>query len=393
MSRRPRVLEMHLVVRVAFAVAAVFGVISLVWAAVVGVNGGSWWGPIHAFLLGAVLAAISGTSQLFTVTWASAPPPSQALTSSQGALLVIGAVCALIGVTAGIVPLIWLGAVAIVSALLLLALILVRIVHSSLLRRFDLSSRFYLLALASGSIGVAIGAVLASGSVDGDSYARLRVVHLHLNLVGLIGFTIVGTLPTLLPTFAHHRMVSGNEAAVARWICVAAAALMASGVIAPSRVVGAGVLLAAVAAVVVTIGILTRLRGRWSKEALAYIQVTAGVGWLSLWAAVDGVRLITGASSTAYSAWTAAAISSGVGQVLAGSLAYLVPVVVGPPIGANLRRLGRRPAIPVIAANLLGALLIAGRSEFAVVAGIVWAVDFALRLITVRRPGPATTDG
>jgi len=291
----------------------------------------------------------------------------------------------LVGVTARIDPLVWVGGASVVAALLMLGSMLTRVIQRSLLRRFDLSIRFYLLALGCGAIGVTLGAVLGTGTVEGTNYADLRVVHLHLNLVGLVGFTILGTVPTLLPTFAHHRAVSGREALVGLWLCRGAAALMVGGVFL-AQLVGVGMLLAATAAALITGGIVIRLRGRPRHETLPFLQVIAGIGWLTTWAVIDGAMLTTGTSTAPLGAWTVAAILVGVGQVLAGSLAYLVPVVVGPPVTDNLARLGRRPWIPLAAANVGGILLVAGSAGAATLAASVWLADFARRLATVRRP-------
>lgn len=201
------------------AASGVFAVVALVWDVVVLVRGGSWWGPLHSFLAGTVLLAISGASQMFTVTWAASPAPPGWMAALQRWLIAGGVVAVLVGVPADVEALVWLGAVGVVAGLATLGAFIVRAVRRSLLRRFDLSARFYLTALAAGMIGVVLGAILGSGWVA-EPYARVRLVHYHLNLVGLVGFTIIGTLPTFLPTAAHHRAVSGGGALVAWWLCL-----------------------------------------------------------------------------------------------------------------------------------------------------------------------------
>src|SRR5690606_4831278 len=202
-----------------------------------------------------------------------------------------------------------------------------------------LSARFYLLAFASGVAGVTLGVMMGTGSVTGNTYANLRIAHLHLNLVGLVGFTIIGTIPTLLPTFAHQKMVSGSEAVVAWWLCLTAAVAMVIGVFNPA-VVGGGVLLAAAGATLIVAGILTRLEKREGRETLPLFHVSLGLVWLLVWAFVDGFRVITDSTVPMFSGWTMAVVVAGVGQILLGSIAYLLPVVLGAPIGANLKRMG-----------------------------------------------------
>ncbi|HSL26079.1 MAG TPA: hypothetical protein VLA54_07320 [Acidimicrobiia bacterium] len=384
--RQRRVVESHGLARSAFSLAATFAVLAMGWAVVTAVRGGSWWGPIHAFLAGTVLLAISGATQLFTITWAAAPAPARGLPATQRWLAALGTACALIGVGVRAGRLIWLGAGLIVVSLGLLAASLLGAVRRSLLRRFDLSARFYLLATASGMVGVSIGAILGVG-VFPEAAPSLRLVHVHLNLVGLIGITIIGTLPTLLATFAHHRAVSGLEAKVAWWLCLGAVTLFGAGLVAPAWVVGAGAITTSVAALSLLSGIVWRLGRKGWRAGLPYWQVVAGVAWLIAWTAVVGSRLVAGQGLTPFTGGTAAAVTAGVGQVLLGSLAYLVPVLAGSPLGPNVTRLTARPVFPLVLANATGVALIFDWPA-ALGLGLLWALDFGWRLVGVRRPPP-----
>ncbi len=396
MPRRPtkgesRVVEAHRLVRRAFAIAAGFGVTAAAWAVVVFIRGGSWWGPLHAFLAGAVLAAISGASQMFTITWSSAPAPPRRASLVQGSGLAAGVALVLVGVPNGWDLATWIGGAFVVGALALLGTNLVGIIRRSLLRRFDLSIRFYLLALACGVAGVTIGALLGTHTLTGDTYASARIVHLHLNLVGLVGLTIIGTIPTLLPTFAHTKTVSGREAVLGWRVSIVAVLLIAAGLVGPTWLVGVGSTLIGAVAIVITLGIAVRLGRRAPDEILPYLQVLCGLGWLAAWTIVDGAGVISGVPLPAFSGWTAAAVVSGVGQVLVGSIAYLLPVAVGAPITDNLHRMGRRAWAPLVALNALGFCLVVGIPVGAAVAGGVWLADFTVRLARVRRPAPRQT--
>ena len=81
---------------------------------------------------------------------------------------------------------------------------------------------------------------------------------------------------------------------------------------------------------------------------------------------------------------TSAAVVAGIGQVLLGSVAYLVPVLLGPPLTERMSLFSRHPLIPLIAANLGGIALLAGLPVLATLAVSLWLVDFAWRL--VRQP-------
>ncbi|MFO7298578.1 MAG: hypothetical protein DIU67_000105 [Actinomycetes bacterium] len=375
-----RVEASHRIAAAAFRLAGVFAVVAAVWAVVAATRGGSWWGPLHSFLLGTVLFAIAGASQMFTLTWAAAPPPKASLPAAQRRVLLAGVVLVLWGVGTGTRWVGGLGAAAVTGGLGLLAWSLVSSIRRSLLRRFDLATRYYLLAIGCGVVGVGLGALMALG-LAGGSFLDVRTSHARLNLVGLVGMTIVGTIPTLMPTFVPTKAVSGTEVRLALWVGLAGMVAIAAGAAAGGAVTGAGVLLAAAAAAVVLVGIVGRIGRKAMKAGLTYLHVGLGVAWLVAWAAVDGVRLIGGSDTTPWSGWVAAAAVAGVGQVLLGSLAYLIPVLAGRPprLGRNLARMKARPWLPLLLANLAGILLVAenGLATFAVAA---WVVDFAARL-------------
>lgn len=124
----------------------------------------------------------------------------------------------------------------------------------------------------------------------------------------------------------------------------------------------------------------------WVSQGPSYLQVIVGVAWLVAWAIVDAYGLITDAPLGRFSHWTAAAVVVGVMQIIVGSVAYLVPVLVGPPIGANLSRMQSAPWIPLVLANLGGIALVAGLPEAALVLLVLWAIDIIRRLVTLRKP-------
>jgi nitrite reductase (NO-forming) len=375
-ERDRRVVESHAIARAAFRAGGLFALLAAMWALVVLLWGGSWWGPLHTFLAGTVVLAISGASQMFTITWAASPPPSPVLAATQRWSVSGGTGLVLAGVTTGSAPLVWTGATGVVAGLVLLGWSIRGSVRRSLLRRFDLSSRFYLTALASGTVGVTLGALLATGVA---SSGRVRLVHSHLNLVGLVGFTIIGTLPTFLATVAHHRAVSGVEAVVAWWACVGGGAAIVAGLWWGRLPVGIGTWLTAAAAGAVLVGIVARLQVE-GRTRLPFLQITAGMTWLMGWMLLDGALLLTGQDPAPFGALTAAAVVAGVGQVLAGSLAYLLPVLAGPPLGESAARMTERRWVPLSTANLAGVAVMAGNGPLAIGLMAVWVIDFGRRL-------------
>lgn len=381
--RDTRVIASHSIARLALRLGGVFALVAVAWAAIVLVRGGSWWGPLHAFVAGTVLLAISGAAQMFTITWASAPAPSQTLVTFQRWAVAGGTALVLVGVPGRVDTLTWIGASAVAAGLVALAVSIVGAVRRSLLRRFDLSARFYVTAFVSGVVGVTLGAILGSGSA-GEQVASVRLVHSHLNFLGLVGLTIIGTIPTFLPTTAHHRAVSGREAVVAWWLALAGVIAIGAGLSARAALVGIGNLLVAGSALLVLIGILARL---WEKGLgrLPFLQVGLGVAWLIAWAVLDGVTILQTGVSPVFSGWAGAAVIAGVGQVLAGSLAYIVPVLLGPPLEPAGSILTRRHWVPLILLNLGGLALATGFEGAAVTLIALWAIDIVARIVVLVR--------
>lgn len=384
-ERQGRVEESRRIVSAAFRLGGVFGLVTLGWSLWVMTQGGSWWGPVHTFLAGTVLLTISGATQVFTITGAASPAPRAVIATIQRWLVAIGVGLVLVGMARKNTWATATGAVLVVAGLAALAVALVSAVRRSLLRRFDLSSRFYLLAVAAGIVGVTLGGLMGSG-MAGTWYERVHLVHSHLNLVGLVGFTIVGTVPTILPTFAHHRAVSGREARLSwRLALMSVGALLAGLAIGPVAV-GLGTVIGGVALLAVLTGVIGRLGRRGLGGGLPYFQVTAGCGWLAAWALVDGGRLLAGATAEPFAAWTRAAVIAGVGQILLGSLGYLLPVLAGPDprLDRNIDRTQCRPWLPLALANLAGLAFVTGLAPVASVATGVWALDFAYRLARIE---------
>jgi hypothetical protein len=96
---------------------------------------------------------------------------------------------------------------------------------------------------------------------------------------------------------------------------------------------------------------------------------------------------------THFSGWTGAVVLAGVGQVLAGSFAYLVPVLRGHPFVTNRQIMEARPWLPLVTLNAAGLCLGFGSFTPAVILSSLWAADLGIRLMRVsrRRPANATT--
>jgi len=393
-SRRARrVTDSHDIVGAAFRLSGLFLLAAAVWAGYVALRGGSWWGPLHTFMAGGVLLAISGATQLFSVTWAAAIPPDPRVAMTQRWLMAIGAVAAIVGVVRDSAVLVVVGSATLGLGLLTLGSILIWVTRRSLLKRFGLSSRFYLLGIGAGVVGVTLGGLVGAGG-GGGRYLDIRVAHMHLNLVGMVGFTIVGTLPAILPTMVRHKMVSGREAVFGFWVSAAALGAMVVGALAGPVAVGVGCALAGIGAAVTLIGIGSRLGiDKMVASGLPAALVLSGSLWLIGWMFVQSVALMAG-EPVIWSRATAVGVG-GVALVLFGSLAYLVPVLAGPGsnLTANFERMqGNRwvrlvlanAAVAAVAVGLGGALVLPLAASF--LADFLWRVG---RVLLLGRPRPS----
>lgn len=349
-----------------------------------------WWLPLHLFLAGALLLAISAASQFFAVTWAAGPPAANRVAAAQRWLLGAGVVLlvasrelrwprALMGV----------GGVGVIAALVILGVSLRKTVRAGVQRRFDGALVAYLCALLAGAIGCALGIAMATG-LNGSALPRVRAAHLTLNLLGLIGLVIVATLPFFTATQARVKMSPRADrraqGLLLAWLGAALATTTIGFLAGRSSVAAAG-LAAYAAGLVYLVVLLPAIRAkqlRWAGPRL--LQLGAGVGW---WA-----------GATLAVAWQAAhndvvftrpvvgvLVVGGYAQILAAALAYLGPVLRG----GGHQRLSEgfrttRSWLGLLAANVAAVGLLFDTRYVVVLAIGAWFVDTAVRAaILVRR--------
>ncbi|MCZ7531503.1 MAG: hypothetical protein M5U31_14910 [Acidimicrobiia bacterium] len=346
------------------------------------------WLPLHLFLVGSLLLAISGASQLFAVTWSAGDAPGGRAVMTQRVLLSAGAA----GVAAGR-ELAWpdaltgVAATAVVAALALLGVILVRIVASGRNRRFDAPVGSYVIALVAGIVGCVMGAALAAGPRS----TGFRAAHETVNLLGLIGIVIAATLPFFVATEARTKMSPRADQRAQRLLGAllgVAVFVAGAGLAADARVVAALGLGAYALGLVAIVGLLPHLRRkqfRWAGPRL--VGLLAGVGWWMGAVVVGAVHALRG-HETFSDAVLLALVVGGYVQILLSSLAYLGPVLRG---GGHLAlssgfRL-TRSWITLVAVNTAAVLLVAGFRTAGTVALCVAATDTAVRAVMLRVNG------
>lgn len=349
------------------------------------------WLPLHLFLVGAVLTAISGATQMLAVTWSSSPAPAPALAAAQRWVLAAGALAVAAGREADIDALTAAGGTAVAAGLVLLAVILLGIRRTAVTDRYQPAIDVYLTALAFGVVGVLLGVAIGTGAVT-DRWSAVRDAHLTVNVFGLVGLVIVGTLPFFVATQARTKMSRAATPARVRGAGAAAAAATATaaaGHLLEVPLLAAAGLGAYVIALGATIALLPRLRRRqleWAGPRL--VQLGAGLAW---WAGTTAVLAVLVATEDHNrSAVLRALAIGGFAQILASALAYLGPVVRG----GGHRNLTAGFALTgswlsVAAANVAAAGALVDQPRV-LAAGIgVWAVDSAQRAVrlTASRAG------
>lgn len=289
------------------------------------------WLPLHLVLAGALVVAVSGATQFLAVTWGAAPAPPPRWAAAQRWLVAAGAVLVAAGREAGVDAVTGIGATATTAGLVVLAVLLVRIGRGAVQARVRPAIAAYLVAATAGVAGVALGGALGLGHA-GASYGRWRDAHQALNLLGLAGFTVAGTLPFFVATqakvktsrHATARVQLGTQAAMGAGLVVALVGLLG----ARSAVAAAGLSLYG-ASLAFVVSLLPRLgpkQFRWAGPRL--VQGLASLAW---WVGAVALAAVHAAQGTPAfgGAVVPALVVGGYVQLLVGSLSYLGPVLVG----------------------------------------------------------------
>ena len=292
------------------------------------------WLLIHLLLLGAATNAILIWGTHFAAAVLRAPTPaSRRGEAARLAVLNAGVVCVLVAGTAGPGWLGVAGATAVFGAVLAHVAALAARLRRALPARFSITVHYYLIAGVALLVGIPVGAWMLV--VDDATRPRLVLFHLHVNVLGWVSLTVLGTLLTLWPTVLRTRMAEGAVRAATRALPVAATglALLGIGLLVWWPVVAAaGVALFAAAVVVTAVPAVVAARQRPPSSFSAW-SIAAGIGWLLVALAVDAATLLATADPAApdadFDAMLVPLLVGFVAQVLLGALAYLLPVALG----------------------------------------------------------------
>jgi hypothetical protein len=314
----------------------------LVYAALVGlylVAGsalpGDRWVAVHLFTLGVLTNVILVFSEHFgrTVT----------RTSGERAawwpiVINAGIVAVLVGVVAELTIVLAAGATTVTVGVFAAYLRLRRMRHAALGARFAWIVRVYERAHGAFIHGAVFGALLGTGLVSGRWYGPTLYAHLHANILGWAGLTLLATLVFFGPTMARTRIEEGADARAARALRIGATGLTVAvllliltgagsvtGVVAR---IGAGVGLA-VFAWSVTVVCLPVMRAVWAGRATASRPaIVALCAWFIVVVWLD-VAVVSTATWWWFDTLGVIALAGVLAQAILATLLYLAPMLRG----------------------------------------------------------------
>lgn len=190
----------------ALAVAAVALLAAAAWGLVDGLPGGRWM-VVHLLTLGVITPLVLAFTQHFgrTLTRSPADPARLAVPAGVAGALV------LTGLTSGVTWVLALG-----GALLIVLVLggyrqLRRMRKDAVGARFGWIVRLYERAHGAFVHGALLGILLGTGVLPGSWYVSARLAHLHVNILGWAGITLLATLVFFGPTIVRARIADGVE--------------------------------------------------------------------------------------------------------------------------------------------------------------------------------------
>jgi nitrite reductase (NO-forming) len=369
------------------------------WIVARGPGSAPGWLLVHLLLLGAVTNAILTWTGHFAATLLQQPQLSRRVMAWRLIALNIAIPAVLVGVHQGWTAVAVVGAGMLAAVMTVHGFLLWRTVHAGRERRLAPTVQFYWVAAIALVLGVACGTAMEIG-VPAEWYPRVYAVHAHLNLLGWVTLTVLGTEFSLWPTALRTRMVDGLERAARRCLpgCATGLGLVVVGLMTASRPVTLTGLLLYLAAVVVFLDPFVRTALQRRPTTVSTWMLAASTGWLLIALGADVVAVLRSGDPSWLADQFAALVpwflTGFVVQVLLGALSYLLPVVLGggPTIGrrtaAALDRWGLIRVLGLNAGVMLLALPWPALAPFgwALVAAVVATfAALALTAMVIRR--------
>ncbi|MBC7464191.1 MAG: hypothetical protein H7227_08020 [Actinobacteria bacterium] len=293
------------------------------------------WLTVHLLLLGAVTNGI--------LTWGEHFVAALLWSRSQGRLrrlpLVLALNAGILGCLVGVE--IKLHALVVVSSLVVGGIIFIyvwgihRSISETLNKRYVGLIRYYQYAGLAIILGISLGTVGVFIPHEELWHSKLALAHVHVNLMGWVGLTIIGTLitfwPTILRTPMHPKAVKFGEKGL-RFLVFGVALVIVAAVLDIRVLVAVGDLIYLAGAAVALTPAALVIRQRVPDRASSWMVATGVVGFVVL-IALDIVTALQ--SNSAESFFEAIEDHSLIIFVVwllpifLGSLTYLLPMTLG----------------------------------------------------------------
>jgi nitrite reductase (NO-forming) len=307
------------------------------------------WLALHLLVLGAATNAVFVWSRHFAQALLHARLGPERPAHVRLAVLNAGIVSVLTGVALPLVALAIVGAALVVAAAIAHTLNLVAMARGATLPgRLRVTVRYYVAGGTALALGASLGAVLASEAAQSDAWERAAVLmHAHLNLLGWLGLSVIGTQFMLWPAVLRTRMADQAPAVARRvligmvtGLAVTVTALLLSVDIGPLHWLAAAGMTLYTAAVTYSLWpAAAELRAKRPRSASPW-ALLLGNAWLLAALGLDVVALARGlaAADSLLDRVLVPLLGLGVvAQILTGALGFLLPVTVGGGPAGNRR--------------------------------------------------------
>jgi hypothetical protein len=355
-------------VRPAVIVAGIYLVAAGLWASgLAGLPGGRWL-AVHLFTLGVLSNLVMALTVHFAETMLHQPGGGQS--RLRMALFNAGVLAVLVGVVTGERIVLAAGATVATAGVFAVYRQLRRIRKTALSQRFGFLVRAYERACGAFLHGALLGALLGIGVLPGTWFAGVRLAHLHTNILGWGGLTLLSTLVVFGPTVLRTRMTADADALAARWLpraatglTVAVLALVLTGAggevgVALRLLAAAGLAVYATGATIICSSVL-RAAAATSHRSVNAVMLSAVCVWLPVTAAADVVAVATGRWWLLNTLGVVVLVGV-LGQAIVAAVGYVGPLLRSRPHARPVMR-ARMDRLAVTRATVLnaGVLLLA----------------------------------
>jgi hypothetical protein len=188
--------------------AVAFGVASLVWLAAGDHLPGGRWIVVHLFTLGVLTPLICTFTQHFAARFTGTVDllPRRAVIRTLTALLALAVVVLVTGRITGDHVLLAGGSLGVMAIVAWNLVVLGRLRRAAVTTRFAWVVRRYQHAHVAFLFAAALGGAMGAGWIPGQLFGPVREAHIHLNVLGWAGLTVLATLVVFGPAMLRVRM-------------------------------------------------------------------------------------------------------------------------------------------------------------------------------------------